>query len=383
MSEVLSGPEVEPQDRPELRRSDRFTLFPADERQSQRLGRFLMAGGSSLLIILALVLFAFLGLLPWRAAVEGAAGIVTLIALFFFVFRSGFNLRFADPSLSTEQVGAAIVFLAYIMYHAGPAARPPLMLFYLVAMLFGVLRLNAKRLMGLAAVAIVAHGTVLHLTYLRNPSMDLRAAFTEFGVLVIVLPWFAVMGGYVNRLRVRLSDSNRELRRAFDHIGELAIRDELTAAFNRRFLIDTLARERSRAERTHEPFSICLADLDHFKTINDTLGHAAGDSVLKHFAGLAPRGLRGIDTFGRFGGEEFLLVLPGTDRQGALAVAERVRAATEASVLPELPFERRITISIGVATYAPGEEVATLLARADKALYQAKNAGRNRVTALG
>ena len=382
MSEVLSESEARPEDRPEIQRSDRFTLFPADERQSLRLGRFLMAGGSSLLIILALCLFAFLGLLPWRAAVEGAAGIVTLIALFFLVFRSGFNLRFADPSLSTEQVGAAIVFLAYIMYHAGPA-RSPLMLFYLVAMLFGVLRLNAKRLMVLAAVAIVAHGTVLHLTYLRNPSMDVRAAFTEFGVLVIVLPWFAVMGGYVNRLRVRLSDSNRELRRAFDHIGELAIRDELTAAFNRRFLIDTLARERSRAERTHEAFSICLADLDHFKAINDTLGHAAGDSVLKHFAALAPRGLRGIDTFGRFGGEEFLLVLPGTDRQGALAVAERVRAATEASALPDLPFERRITISIGVATYERGEEVSTLLARADQALYQAKNAGRNRVIALG
>ncbi|HTG97591.1 MAG TPA: GGDEF domain-containing protein [Burkholderiales bacterium] len=382
MSEVLSESEARPEDRPEIQRSDRFTLFPADERQSLRLGRFLMAGGSSLLIILALGLFAFLGLLPWRAAVEGAAGIVTLIALFFLVFRSGFNLRFADPSLSTEQVGAAIVFLAYIMYHAGPA-RSPLMLFYLVAMLFGVLRLNAKRLMVLAAVAIVAHGTVLHLTYLRNPSMDVRAAFTEFGVLVIVLPWFAVMGGYVNRLRVRLSDSNRELRRAFDHIGELAIRDELTAAFNRRFLIDTLARERSRAERTHEAFSICLADLDHFKAINDTLGHAAGDSVLKHFAALAPRGLRGIDTFGRFGGEEFLLVLPGTDRQGALAVAERVRAATEASALPDLPFERRITISIGVATYERGEEVSTLLARADQALYQAKNAGRNRVIALG
>ena len=382
MSEVLSESEARPEDRPEIQRSDRFTLFPADERQSLRLGRFLMAGGSSLLIILALGLFAFLGLLPWRAAVEGAAGIVTLIALFFLVFRSGFNLRYADPSLSTEQVGAAIVFLAYIMYHAGPA-RSPLMLFYLVAMLFGVLRLNAKRLMVLAAVAIVAHGTVLHLTYLRNPSMDVRAAFTEFGVLVIVLPWFAVMGGYVNRLRVRLSDSNRELRRAFDHIGELAIRDELTAAFNRRFLIDTLARERSRAERTHEAFSICLADLDHFKAINDTLGHAAGDSVLKHFAALAPRGLRGIDTFGRFGGEEFLLVLPGTDRQGALAVAERVRAATEASALPDLPFERRITISIGVATYERGEEVSTLLARADQALYQAKNAGRNRVIALG
>ena len=377
MSEVLSGPEAEGQTR-----SDRFTLFPTDERQSLRLGRFLMAAGTSLLICLVLALFAFLGLLPWRAAVEGTAGIVTLIALFLFAFRSGFHLRFADPSLTTEQVGCAIVFLAYIMYHAGPA-RAPLMLFYLVAMLFGVLRLNAKRLMVLAAVAIVAHGTVLHLTYLRDPHMDVRAAFTEFGVLVIVLPWFAVMGGYVNRLRVRLSDSNRELRRAFDQIEALAIRDELTTTFNRRFLMETLGRERSRAERLNEPFSVCLIDLDHFKAVNDTYGHGAGDAVLKHFASVAPRGLRGIDTFGRFGGEEFLLVLPGTDKQGAIAVAERMRAATEGTVFPGLPVERRVTISIGVATYVRVEETGALLARADKALYQAKGSGRNRVTALG
>ena len=375
MSEVLSGPEVR-----SVTRSDRFTIFPTDERQSLRLGRFLMAAGTSLLICLALGLFAFLGLLPWRAAVEGTAGIVTLVLLFFVVFRTGFNRRFADPSLTTEQVGAAIVFLAYIMYHAGPA-RSALMLFYLVAMLFGVMRLNAKRLLVLALVAIGSHGIVLHATYLRNPSMDVRPAFIEFGVLVIVLPWFAVMGGYVNRLRARLYDSNRELQRAFDHIEELAIRDELTGSFNRRFLMETLARERSRAERLSDAFSLCLIDLDHFKSINDTLGHAAGDAVLKHFAALGPRGLRGIDTFGRFGGEEFLLVLPGTDRQGALAVAERARAAAEATAFPTLPPERRVTVSVGVATYVRGEDIHAVLARADKALYEAKAAGRNKVVA--
>jgi diguanylate cyclase (GGDEF)-like protein len=373
MSEVLSGSDV---------RSGRFTIFPTDERQSLRLGRFLMAAGTSLLLCLALCLFAFLGLLPWRAALEGTAGIVTLVGLFFVVFRTGFNLRFADPSLTTEQVGAAIVFLAYVMYHAGPA-RPALMLFYLVAMLFGVLRLNAQRLLVLALVAIGAHGVVLHAIYTRNPLLDVRPAFIEFGALAIVLPWFAVMGGYVNRLRVRLSDSNRELRRAFDHIEELAIRDELTGAFNRRFLMEVLARERSRAERLSDAFSLCMIDLDHFKAINDSLGHAAGDAVLRHFAALGPRGLRGIDTFGRFGGEEFLLVLPGTRREGALAVAERVRAATEAAAFPGLPPSRRVTVSVGVATYARGEDVQAVLARADKALYQAKAAGRNQVTALG
>jgi diguanylate cyclase len=126
-----------------------------------------------------------------------------------------------------------------------------------------------------------------------------------------------------------------------------------------------------------------VIDLDHFKSINDTHGHGAGDAVLRHFAALAPRGLRGIDTFGRFGGEEFLIVLPGTGRQGALALAERVRAATEATAWPDLPPGQRVTVSIGVATHAKGEDVTNLLHRADQALYQGKHAGRNRVVALG
>jgi len=362
--------------------SSNIGLHPADERQSLRLGRFLMAAGTSLLVSLALLLFAFLDLLPWHAALEGTAGIVLLMALFFVLFRSGLNRRFSDPSLTTEQVGAAILLLAYVMYQAGPA-REAFTLFYLVAMLFGVLRLNAKRLMALALLALAAHGTVLHLSFLRSPSMDVRAALTEFAVLMIVLPWFAIMGGYVNRLRVRLSDSHRELKHAFDRIGELAIRDELTGAFNRRFLMESLAREHSRAERLGEPFSVCVVDIDHFKSINDTFGHAAGDAVLVHFAALAPRGLRGIDTFGRLGGEEFLLVLPGTGREGALAAAERLRAACEAAAFPGLPEGRRVTVTVGVATRAHGENVTTLLARADEALYQGKRAGRNRIVALG
>ncbi len=114
-------------------------------------------------------------------------------------------------------------------------------------------------------------------------------------------------------------------------------------------------------------------DLDRFKAVNDTLGHAAGDALLKQVAEAAPRELRAIDTFGRFGGEEFLIILPGTEREGALAAAERVRAATEAGA--------RVTISAGVATHQKGEDVSALLQRADQALYQAKASGRNRVVA--
>jgi diguanylate cyclase len=370
LSEVLSS------DSPE------FSLVPAGERQALRIGRLFMAAGTSLLVCVALLVSAFLGLVPWSAAINGVAGMAALALLFYLVFRSGLNTRLSDPTLTSEQVGAALLLLAYIMYHAGPL-RGAFTLFYLVAMLFGVLRLNAGRLMMLALLALVAHGTVLLLSYLRDPSINLKAAVMEFAVLMIVLPWFAAMGGYVSGLRVRLSETNRELRRAFGQIGELAIRDELTGTHNRRYLMEVLARERSRAERLSEPFSVCLLDIDHFKAINDSAGHAAGDAVLRHFAALAPRGLRGIDAFGRFGGEEFLLVLPGTARQGAVAAAERVRAAVEAGAFPGLPPGRRVTITAGVATHVKGEAVAALLARADQALYRGKQAGRNRVVALG
>jgi diguanylate cyclase (GGDEF)-like protein len=372
MSEVLSGAEVGSE-------SARVVLPPRDERQSLRVARFLMAAGTLLLVCLALAVCAFLDLLPWRAAIEGSAGIFALVVFFAALFRSGFNQRFADPSLTTEQVGAAILLLAYIMYHAGPA-RAVFTPFYLVALLFGVLRLNATRMLALAFLALIAHATMLHFLYFRGPGVNPRSALAEFVVLAVVLPWFAVMGAYVNRLRSRLTDSHRELQLAVERIGELAIRDELTGVYNRRYLMEALVREQSRAERLGAPFAVCLIDIDHFKAINDRLGHASGDAVLKHFSGLVPMELRAVDVYGRFGGEEFLIILPGTGSGGAQACAERVRARTEAAVFPGAT---RVTVTVGVATYARKEPVSAILARADKALYEGKTAGRNRVVTIG
>lgn len=333
-------------------------------------GGMLMAGGTALLACLALLVCAFLDLLPWNVAIEGTAGVVTLVVAFYLIVRTRLHLRFKDPSLATEQTAAAILFLAYIMYHAGPA-REALTLFYLVVMLFGALRLSATRLAGLSVLALIAHGAMLHLSYLRDQEyMDLEAAITEFAVLMIALPWFAAMGGYVNRLRARLAESNRKLEEAVERIRSIAIRDELTGAYNRRFLMETLAREQARTGRLGGSFCVCLMDVDHFKRVNDTLGHPAGDAALQSVAAVAARGLRAVDAFGRIGGEEFLVILPDTGRAGALLVAERIRAAVE--------LETRVTVTIGVAQSAK-DDVAAVLARADQALYQGKAGGRNRV----
>jgi len=348
-----------------------------DERQALRMRRYLMAAGTSVLVCLLLILFALLQLLPWRAALHGSLAVAVLLVLFYLVFRTGFNLRFSDPSLAIEQATAAIVTQAYIMYHAGPA-RPALIVLYLMTMLFGVLRLTGGRLMLLALIALAAHGTMLSLLLARDPGMDKRPLLTEFLVLLVVLPWFAAMGGYVNRLRLRLSNSHRSLKAAFDRIERLAVRDELTGLYNRRFLMECLARERSRAERLGASFSVCLIDIDHFKSINDAHGHAAGDVLLRELPKLATAGLRTHDIAGRWGGEEFLLVLPGTALEGARVLAERLRSRLERARYDTLG-ERQVTATFGVAEYARGEELSALLARADAALYAGKARGRNQV----
>ncbi|HZE60484.1 MAG TPA: GGDEF domain-containing protein [Burkholderiales bacterium] len=356
--------------------SDSVSL-PRDESQALRMRRYLMAAGTSLLLCAVLFILSLAEHLPWRVTAEGTGAVIALIVLFYIFFSTGLNLRFSDPSLTTEQLGAALLVLAYLVTHAGPA-RSPLMLFYPVAMLFGVLRLSGRRMMALAVLALVAHGMMLALVTVREPQLDRAALLGEYAVLAIVLPWFAAMGGYVNRLRTRLSDSNRELKHAFDRIEQLAVRDALTGAYNRRFLMECLAGERSRAERLGSTFAVCLVDVDHFKAVNDELGHAAGDAVLQGLPRLAAAGLRAIDTFGRFGGEEFLIVLPGTALNGASAAAERVRRAIEGARFPAAG-ERSVTVTIGVAEHARGEDVTALLARADRALYGGKAGGRNRV----
>ncbi|MFZ5566423.1 MAG: diguanylate cyclase [Pseudomonadota bacterium] len=165
------------------------------------------------------------------------------------------------------------------------------------------------------------------------------------------------------------------LRAEFEHI---ASHDPLTQVLTRRVFMDACTQELARCRRHGRSMALLLMDIDHFKAVNDTHGHQMGDRVLLDFAQRVTGLLRRPDLLARFGGEEFVLLLPETTQDEALAVAERIlaRVAEPAEGLPP------ITVSIGVATNRPDEaEIDTLLARADKALYQAKDEGRNRVEA--
>jgi diguanylate cyclase (GGDEF)-like protein len=163
----------------------------------------------------------------------------------------------------------------------------------------------------------------------------------------------------------------------------LSMRDPLTGLFNRRYLEETLGRELPRARRRGESVGVILLDLDHFKRLNDTFGHDAGDLVLNRMGELLAHASRGSDIACRFGGEEFALVLPGASLETARKRAEAIRAGFEAL---DVEFEGRkigpLTLSAGVAAISPeSEDWSTALQQADRALYAAKQAGRNRVLA--
>ncbi|HYH20749.1 MAG TPA: sensor domain-containing diguanylate cyclase [Azospirillum sp.] len=164
------------------------------------------------------------------------------------------------------------------------------------------------------------------------------------------------------------------------HLEWLATTDPLTGLANRNRFFTVAEVEMRRAERVARPVSVLMIDLDHFKRVNDTHGHEVGDAVLKAFARLSRAALRPQDLVARFGGEEFAVLLPETDRNGALAIAERLRAEAEGLRGDGVPPEVGVTVSIGVSEIDKAERTPDLaLSRADRALYAAKRAGRNRV----
>jgi diguanylate cyclase (GGDEF)-like protein len=172
-----------------------------------------------------------------------------------------------------------------------------------------------------------------------------------------------------------------EQKRIEERLRRLAARDALTDTLSRGRFIEVAREELARATRYARPLALAMLDLDLFKSINDRYGHRAGDEVLRAIASLMTRGLRGQDHIGRYGGEEFVVLLPETSLDAAREVLERVRQAIADMRLGFDGNELSITASVGVVAVQTGEPFETALARADVALYRAKGAGRNLVVA--
>jgi diguanylate cyclase (GGDEF)-like protein len=186
------------------------------------------------------------------------------------------------------------------------------------------------------------------------------------------------------KVHLQIKSLQDELRHANVLLEKLAVTDGLTSIYNRRYLMDALEKEFQRAKRYGESFAVILIDVDHFKGVNDNFGHQMGDFVLRELAQILFQQLRGTDTVGRYGGEEFVILLPGTDLQGAASLADRIRYLVE-----QHPFRRgdafaRITLSAGVVAYPHPllQSMDDVVQQADAALYRAKEQGRNVVQVM-
>jgi diguanylate cyclase (GGDEF)-like protein len=346
-----------------------------DRKQRLRLQRTLLAGGVCLVAAVVLLYAVHAGLAPAGPTFVLVAFLLAGLVLFYAVFRSGWNLRAADPNLTLPQVAFAVISMMVAYALCGPA-RGGFLPLLASAMVFAAFVLERRRML-LTCAATLA---LLLAVGLVMPWIDERyTREVELLHFLLAAASFPVITAVVGLSRQQWLAQRRQLAEALDRIQVLATRDELTGLINRRHLQELLQAEELRSRRSGRTLCLAMLDLDHFKDVNDRYGHAGGDEVLKAFAGIAARSARRSDYFARWGGEEFVWVLPETVRSDAECALQRLRQMLAASEVMQQDRELRITVSCGLTILQPDESWTTAIQRADEALYEAKTRGRDRV----
>ena len=357
-------------------------VLTTDSRQRRTLGLLLLAALVSATVMLLLGYAALIGAtearhVGWLAALFGV-----FMVGFYTMIRSGFNRRFRDPTLALPQVISAQTLIAAGYAMTGPVHGASVIMLALV-MVFGMFSLRPAALRVASLYTVAAMGVVMYLCARHQPALyPARLELFNFTLTAIVMIAISQLSGQLMNMRTRVKTQKIALEQALTHIKEMAARDELTGLPNRRRMMTLLQEHATRHGRGGPRFYVCIIDLDHFKNINDSYGHAAGDAVLRAFANQAQQILRNTDMIGRWGGEEFLLLLPETPPgDPALGVARLREALAAMPASPALP-DLRVRFSAGFARYEDGEPIDQAIERADRALYAAKSAGRNRSVVL-
>lgn len=286
------------------------------------------------------------------------------------------NLYFKDASLTVPQMIWVTLSISYLLYCTNEL-RPLIMMGYLLIMTFGALHLTFKGFLNYGLFTIACYMLVLYgISFQRPETVKIAEEVLLFVSFLFVIAGFVFMGGEFSDLREALNKRHQELKLAISRIEELAITDELTGLYNRRYLMQVLAQHKALANRGHYQFVVCFIDLDHFKKVNDQYGHPFGDKVLIQFSELMNQSLREVDLGARLGGEEFILVLADTTLEDARQVCDRMSKKWMNQKFSEAP-DLLLTMSIGVTSYKTAERIEDTLERADQLLYEAKNSGRN------
>lgn len=318
------------------------------------------------------------GRVSWSAVAWMYAWNLCGLIGFYGLLRSGLSRHFADPSLTLAQQLYAVLALviAYVLF---PPTRAAVLQSLCLTQAFGMFALAPRQawvscVFSIGALLLMAVG----LLTVAPAGFDAQRELIGIACCCVVLPALTTITHHFAQLRAGLQAQRAELKQALARVEQLATRDVLTGLTNRAHMLQVMDAEAKRHQRSGAPLSVVLMDLDHFKQINDSHGHQVGDEVLVGFAGQATEVLRQTDTLARWGGEEFLALLPETSAPHAVQAAERLREALARARLSTLEPELAVTVSCGVAEWRPGETLMQTLGRADRALYQAKHAGRNR-----
>jgi diguanylate cyclase len=360
--------------------ADRLPLDLLKRRVAQRRQMLAVQAVSCALITLLLLVYHYAGTIPMVIASAYFLSGIALIGFFVVLSETGVNDRFEDHYLTIFQVSGHVALQLGFLLAAPEIGYVFLSVLFLIFE-FGALRMTSRQAsivwtlttMGLAPIFLLTSSPI---------GMPVATSFERLAAMlcyVLMIGQCAFLGLYGSSLRKMLYNRSFELKAANKRIEELAELDELTGSFNRRCIMRMLDDEIARAHRIKAPCSIALIDLDWFKRVNDAYGHPTGDEVLRTFAITVFANIRNIDRFGRYGGEEFLLVLPETPTDVAARILDRLRA-----IIADLDWSAfspgmRVTISAGVTTLHADESADTFLARADRALYAAKARGRNRI----
>ena len=350
-------------------------------RAKQRRQILIMIGVSYVIDAGVLLLYAQAGTIP----VDDRPGLCRLRPDRWSLFASslselGFNDRFKDHYLVAPQ-STVCMLIALAFTYIAPEVGVMFLCTLFIVFSFSSLRSTPAQTMVIWTAMTIGLAGLFLLTDkpISMPHGSHLERFATMLVFVLTIGRCMFLGIFSSSMKQSLYQSGLKLKEAYKRIEELAELDELTGSFNRRCIMRMLDEEIARAGRSGAPCSIALIDLDWFKRINDAYGHPTGDEVLRTFAITMFANIRSIDRFGRYGGEEFLLVLPDMGTDNAVRALDRLRA-----IIADLDWSAfspgmRVTISAGVATLKPEETPDTFLARADSALYAAKARGRNRI----
>src|SRR5438067_1298152 len=358
---------------------NRARAVHSESKQQVRVRRFLLAASAYGVCLPLLGIAEFLKILSPGAAVATAIVIVAVNLALYVVFHINLNERFADPSLTWPQILAATIVLMFVVYHVNGDRGMALMM-TLVVLSFGTFRFSTRESLTASGVILAAYAAVINLLMWFAPErIDVPVEGFRWTMLALVLPCYAAVAGRLSEMRQRVRRTNDELSQALEMIQKMATHDTLTGLPNRALFNEALGHAIARSARHQRAAALFFLDLDRFKNINDTLGHAVGDRVLQEAARRLTGAVRGSDVVARLGGDEFVLLVEEFQEQSDLvAIASKIQAAFEPTFTVEA-LELALSMSVGICTYPQdGADAQTLLSNADIAMYRAKDQGRNR-----